>query len=68
MRIGHGVLDGRVEKRGDRIGLDVAAGKDARQKLGKLVPLRNIERAHGTALVKPVAPSSPGRRIFDAKE
>ena len=68
MRIGHRVLDGRVEERGDRVGFDVAAGEDARQEFGKLMPLRYVERAHGAALVEPVAPSPPGRRVFDAKE
>ncbi len=68
MRIGHRMLDGRIEERGDRVGLDIAAGKDARQKFGKLVALRDVERAHGAALVEPVAPSPSGRRVFDAKE
>ncbi len=68
MRIGHRVLDGRIEKRVDRVGFDIAAGKDARQELGKLVALRNVERARGAALVEPVAPSPSGRRILDAKE
>ena len=68
MRIGHRTLDGRIEKRVDRIGLDIAAGKDARQQFRQIVALRDSERAHGAALVQPVAPSAAGRRVFDAKE
>jgi hypothetical protein len=67
-RIGHQMLDGRIEKCVHRIGFDVAAGKNARQQLGQIVALGNGQRARGTALVEPVAPSAPGRRVFDAKE
>jgi hypothetical protein len=48
--------------------LDVAAGEDAREQLGKVVPLRDCERARRSALVEPAAPSAPGRRVFDAEE
>ena len=41
IRIGHRALDRRIEKGVDRIGLDVAAGDDARQELGQLMPLRD---------------------------
>ena len=68
VRIGHRALDGRIEKGVDRIDLDVAAGKNARQQFGKLVPLRDRERPRRAALVEPVAPRAPGRRIFDAEE
>jgi hypothetical protein len=62
------VLDGRIEKRLNRIGFDIAAGEDARQQLRQIVALRDRKRTHGAALVEPVAPSPPGRRAFDAKE
>ena len=68
IRIGHRALDGRIEKRIDRIGLDIAAGENARQQFRQIVALRDGERARGAALVEPVAPSAPGRRVFDAKE
>jgi hypothetical protein len=32
------------------------------------VPLRDRKRACGAALVEPVAPCAPARRIFDAEE
>ncbi len=66
--IGHRLLDRRIEKRLDRIGLDIAAGDDARQQFRKIVALRDGERARGAALVEPVAPRASGRRILDAKE
>ena len=68
VRVGHRSLDRRVEKGLDRIDLDVAAGEDAREQLGKVVPLRDCERARRSALVEPAAPSAPGRRAFDAEE
>ncbi len=68
IRIGHRALDGRIEKRLNRIGLDIAAGKDARQQLRQIVALRDSERTRGAALVEPVAPSASGRRVLDAKE
>ena len=61
-------LDGRIEKCFDRIGLDVAAGEDARQQLRQLVALRDRQRPRRAALVEPVAPGAAGRRILDAEE
>ena len=61
-------LDARIEKRVDRVGLDIAAGNDAREQFGDLVALRDRQRARRAALVEPVAPSAAGRRIFDAEE
>ena len=68
VRVGHRSLDRRVEEGLDRIDLDVAAGEDAREQLGKVVPLRDCERARRSALVEPAAPSASGRRAFDAEE
>ncbi len=66
--IGHRLLDRRVEECRDRIDLDIAAGEDARQQFGKIVPLRDRERARRATLVEPVAPRAPGRRVFDAEK
>ena len=68
IRIGHRALDGRIEKSVDRVGLDIAAGEDARQQFGDLVALRDRQRARRAALVEPVAPGAAGRRILDAEE
>ena len=68
IRIGHRALDGRIEKGVDRVGLDVAAGEDARQQFGDLMPLRDRQRPRRAALVEPVAPGAAGRRILDAEE
>ena len=68
IRIGHRALDGRIEKGVDRVGLDIAAGEDARQQFGQLVALRDRQRPRRTALVEPVAPGAAGRRILDAEE
>ena len=48
--------------------LDAAAGEHARQQLRQVVPLRDRERARRAALVEPVAPGAPGRRVLDAEE
>ena len=66
--IGHRVLDGRIEECLDRIDLDIAAGKDAREQLRQIMPLRDRERPRGAALVEPAAPGAPGRGVFDAEE
>ncbi len=68
VRIGHRLLDGRIEECVDCIDLDVTAGEDARQQFGQIVALRDGERTRGPALVEAVAPRAPGRRILDAKE
>ena len=68
IRIGHRAFDGRIEKSVDRVGLDIAAGEDARQQFGNLVALRDRQRARRAALVEPVAPGAAGRRSFDAEE
>jgi hypothetical protein len=68
VRIGHRSPDRRVEERLDRIDFDIAAGEDAREQLGEVVPLRYRKRARRSALVEPAAPSAPGRRAFDAEE
>ena len=44
-RIGHRALDGRIEEFIDRIGLDVAAGENAREKFRQLMALRDGKRA-----------------------
>ena len=68
MRIGHRSLDGRIEERIDRVDFDIAAGKDAREQFGNIVPLRDRQRPCGAALVEPVAPRPSVRRAFDAEE
>ncbi len=68
VRVRHRALDGRIEKGVDRIGLDIAAGENARQQLGQLVPLRDRQRPRSAAFVEPVAPGAPGRRVLDAEE
>src|ERR1700722_5736752 len=68
IRIGHRAFDGRIEKGGDRVGLDMAAGEDARQQFGDLMTLCDRQRPRRAALVEPVAPGAPGRRILDAEE
>ena len=66
--IGHRLLDRRIEEGGDRVDLDIAAGEDARQQFGQIVPLRDRERARGATLVEPVAPRAPGRRAFNTEK
>ena len=68
VRIGHRMLDGRIEKRFDRVDLDIAPGEDAGEQFGKIVPLRDRQRPRGPARVEPVAPGAPGRRVLDAEE
>jgi hypothetical protein len=68
VRVGHRPLDRWVEEGINRADLDVAAGEDAREQFGKVVPLRDRERACRSALVEPAAPRAPGRRAFDAEE
>ena len=68
IRIGHRAFDGRIEKGVDRVGLDVAAGEDARQQFWDLMALRDRQRPRRAALVEPVAPGASGRRILDAEE
>ncbi len=58
VRIGHRALDRRIEKGVDRVGLDIAAGEDARQQFGDLMALRDRQRPRRAALVEPVAPSA----------
>ena len=68
VRIGHRAPDRRIEKGIDRVDLDIAAGKDARQQFGQVVALRDRQRPRGAALIEPVAPSAAGRGAFDAEE
>jgi hypothetical protein len=66
--IGHRALDRRIKERLDRIDLDIAAGKNARQQLRKFVPLRDRQRQRRAALVEPATPCASGRRALDAEE
>ena len=69
IRIGHQRAHGRIEEGRHVLDLDSAPGQDARQKLGHvLVALRNRERARLSALVEPVAPGAPARRVLDAEK
>ena len=49
--------------------LDAAAGQDARQQFRHVVvALRDRQRARRAALVEPVAPGAPARRLLDAEK
>jgi hypothetical protein len=48
--------------------LHAAAGKNARQKLGQPLPLRDRKSAHGAALVEPIAPGAPACGSLDAQK
>ncbi len=68
VRIGHRPSDRRIEKGIDRVDLDIAAGKDARQQFGQVVTLRDRQCPRGGTLIEPVAPSAAGRGAFNAEE
>ncbi len=42
--VGRRLFDRRIEEGRDRIDLDVAAGEDARQEFGKIMPLGDRQR------------------------
>ena len=68
VRVGHQPPDGRIEERLDLVDLDAAAGEDARQQLGHVVPLRDRKRARRRPLVEPVAPGPAADRALDVEE
>ena len=68
VRIGHQPPHRRIEERLDLVGLDAAAGQDARQQLRNIVPLRDGQRARRRALVEPVPPRPAANRALDAEE
>jgi hypothetical protein len=68
VRIWHRSLDRRVEEFLHRVDPDIAAGENAGEQLGQIVPLRDGERARRSAHVQPVAPCAPGGRAFDAEK
>jgi hypothetical protein len=68
MRIGHQLPHGWIEEALDVVGLDAAAGQNARQQLRHTLPLHDRQRARGAALVEPVAPGTAADRALDAEE
>jgi hypothetical protein len=68
IRVGHQPPHGRIEKFSDRVDLDIAAGKDAREQLRHTVALGHRGGARLAARIEPRAPDAPGRRAFNAEE
>ena len=69
VRIGHQRPHGRIEKARHVVDRDAAPGEDARQQFRHVVvALRDGERLRGAALVEPVAPGAPARRMLDAEK
>ena len=68
VRVGHQPPNRRIEERLDLVDFHAAAGQDARQQLGHVVPLRDRQRARGRPLVEPVAPWLAADRTLDVEK
>ncbi len=68
VRIGHQPPHRRIEKGFDLVDFDATAGKNARQQLRHIVPLRDGERPRRRALIEPVPPRSAADRTLDTEK
>jgi hypothetical protein len=66
--VGHQLADGRIEKVLDRVDVDIAPGKQARQHFRQLIALRNRQRPGRSARIQPVAPQLSGQGMRDTEK
>ena len=67
-RIGHQILDGRIEIGLRLVGFHATACQHAGQQFGRAKALRNRGGARHAARIQPVAPGAPGRRRCNVEE